>query len=57
MKNTQPNNQELRRIFLLIIVCVSLAFSMMESRPVVSIIFMGFISLLALKGLVSLKDK
>lgn len=57
MKNTQPNTKELKQIFLLIIVLVSLAFSMMESRPIVSIISMGFIVLLALKSLVSLKDK
>lgn len=57
MKNTHPNTKELKQIFLLIIVLVSLAFSMMESRPIVSIISMGFIVLLALKSLVSLKDK
>ncbi|NYS33621.1 hypothetical protein HZZ02_07580 [Streptococcus danieliae] len=57
MKNTQPNNQELKRIFMSIIMFGPFTVMMMDSRPLVSIIFVIFIELLALKGFVSLKDK
>ncbi|MBF0699185.1 hypothetical protein [Streptococcus danieliae] len=57
MKNTQPNNQELKRIFVSIIILGPLAVTMMDSRPLVSAICIAFILMLALKGLVSLKDK
>ncbi|MBF0806339.1 hypothetical protein [Streptococcus sp. 19428wA2_WM07] len=57
MKNTQSNNQELKQIFLLIIVLGPLTAMMMDSRPLVSAICIAFILLLALKGLVSVSRK
>lgn len=55
MKNTQSSLQELKRLFLLIVLFSISAVTMMESHPLVSIICIVFILLLALKGLVSVK--
>ena len=46
MKNTQPNNQELKRIFVSIIILGPLAVTMMDSRPLVSAICIAFILML-----------